>query len=215
MKKQRRQFILLVIVLAALVGGYFALRFYNEKKASEPQTDDTEYLLQLGDDSIIRITYDYQDVEYTFVKEEDTWLYEADKTLNINQNVLDTMASRLEAVEKLAQVDGVTDFSQYGLDEPQKTITFETATESHTFIAGDYNDLSGFVYICESGTDVVYGVPNVTVSAFNKDLESLIEEEEEEESVSDGDAESVSGSDAEGVSDSDAAAEDSGDSDAL
>ena len=180
MKKQRKQFVLLLIVLVLLVGGYLALNAYNEKKANEVPVDETVYLTRLESDSIIRLDYTYEGESYVFVKEEDTWKYEEDASLNLNQNRLNTMASRLVAIKIQKQIDNVTDLSQYGLEEPEKTITFATASESYTILVGDYNKVENGCYICEPEGTTVYFVPNIVKSAFNTHLEELIEEEEEE-----------------------------------
>ena len=87
-------------------------------------------------------------------------------------------------------ITGVTDFAQYGLDEPSKTFTFETASQSYTFNVGDYNDMASVYYICEPHSDTVYTVSSITVTQFNFDVTEIVEEEESTEITEETTAES-------------------------
>lgn len=87
-------------------------------------------------------------------------------------------------------ITGVTDFAQYGLDEPSKTFTFETASQSYTFNVGDYNDMASVYYICEPDSDTVYTVSSITVTQFNFDVTEIVEEEESTEITEETTAES-------------------------
>ena len=100
------------------------------------------------------------------------------------------MAGRVAGLTADNTITGVTDFAQYGLDEPFKTITFETASESYTFNVGDYNDMASVYYICEPDSDTVYTVSSIMVTQFNFDVEDIAEEEESTEITEETEAES-------------------------
>ena len=93
------------------------------------------------------------------------------------------MAGRVAALTVGNTITGVTDFAQYGLEEPSKTFTFETASQSYTYNVGDYNDMASVYYICEPGSDTVYTVSSITVTQFNFDVTEIVEEEESTEAT--------------------------------
>ena len=56
-------------------------------------------------------------------------------------------------------LENVTDFTQYGLDEPQSVISYTTADgASVEILTGDYNDVSGEYYAQLAGEHTVYTV---------------------------------------------------------
>lgn len=73
MKKQGRNFIILVAVLAVLAVGYFFLARYN-KNQQEQETDqvDGEVLLEMDREDILRFSYVYEGETYVFEKTEVT-----------------------------------------------------------------------------------------------------------------------------------------------
>ena len=183
MKKQKGQMIIMLAVLLVLGVGYLALRQYNKVQSEKEPEVEGEVLVSLEKDDIIRFSFDYEGTDYTYEKEDGIWYYAADNTLNLTQTRLNTMAGRVADLTASNTITGVTDFSQYGLDEPSKTFTFETASESYTFNVGDYNDMASVYYICEPGSDTVYTVSSITVTQFNFDVTEIVEEEESTEAA--------------------------------
>lgn len=188
MKKQKRQLLIMLLALVVLGGGYFGLRQYNKVQSEKVEESDETVLVTLEKEDIIRFTYDYNDVVYTFEKNDDTWYYADQPDWNLTQYRLTNIASKLAALTPKETITGVTDLSQYGLDDPAKTVTFETETDSYTFYAGDYNDIISVYYICMAGDDsTVYTVSAAYVTVFNLNPEDIIEEEEEETTEEAGD----------------------------
>ena len=180
MKKQRKQFILMLIALVVLIGGYFGLRYYNENAVTEEPAEEKEYVVSIEKDSIQRISYSYEGVDYTFTKDGDDWIYEEDPSVNIDPYYINLMESRCESLTIKEKIEKVTDMSQYGLAEPDRYFSFETADAAYTFYIGDRNTVSMGCYICEPEGDTVYMVDHLVSTSFSKTLEDLIEEEEEE-----------------------------------
>ena len=183
MKKQKGQMIIMLAVLLVLGVGYLALRQYNKAQSEKEPEVEGEVLVSLEKDDIIRFSFDYEGTDYTYEKEDGTWYYAADNTLNLTQTRLNTMAGRVADLTASNTITGVTDFAQYGLDEPSKTFTFDTGSESFTFNVGDYNDMASVYYICEPGSDTVYTVSSITVTQFNFDVTEIVEEEESTEAA--------------------------------
>lgn len=179
MKKQRIQLIVLIIVLIVLAGGYFGLKQYNKAQSEKPQAPSGEALVMVSPEDIVKLAYDYEDNSYEYEKKEGTWYYALNHSLNLTQYRLENMAQTLAGLTAVETIEDVTDMSQYGLDEPSRTLSFETSGESFIFNVGDYNEIAGVYYICRPATTTVYAVKSSDITSFNVDVMDMVEEEEE------------------------------------
>ena len=191
MKKQGKQMIIMLVVLVLLVGGYLGLRRYNEVQSAKAVEEEVDYIVSLEEDSVIKFTYEYEETEYTYEKKEDIWYYTGDPELTLTQYRLTNIAGKMEEMIVQDTIAGVTDMEQYGLAEPARTFSFETATERYEFYVGDYNDFTGMYYICKPGENTVYTVNAATVTCMNLNVTEIVEEEESTETES---TESAAGS---------------------
>lgn len=182
MKKQGRHFIILIAVLTVLVVGYFCLRQYNtHQQEKEAEQVDGEVLVDIDQEDILRFSYVYEDETYSFERsgEDGEWVSADDPSLNLTQSRLDNMAGKFASVTAKDTITGVTDLSQYGLEEPSNVLHWETAENSYTYYVGEYNSFGSVYYFCEPDSDTIYTVSSALVYGFNYSLEDLIEAEEE------------------------------------
>ena len=185
MKKQQKTLFLLVLVLVLLVGGYFGLIKYNEWSARKESTEEVMIAVtELEQESITGISYDYEGETISLVKDGETWVYEDDTSLTIEQSTVETMAKRMAAIEAQQVIEGVTDMEQYGLGDGARKVTVTTTDTTYSFLIGDYNSTATVYYWGVEGDSTVYVVDGVNVSCFNHGLEDLIEEVEEAEESS-------------------------------
>ena len=192
MKKQRIQLVILIIVLIVLAGGYFGLKQYNKAQSEKTQDAEGEAIVAANAEDIVKLAYDYEDNNYEYEKEDGTWYYAPNHSLNLTQYRLDNMAETLAGLTAMETIEDVTDMSQYGLDEPSRTLSFETSGESFIFNVGDYNEIAGVYYICRPAATTVYAVKSSDITAFNVDVMDMVEEEEESTESGSGSAESGS-----------------------
>ena len=204
MKKQGRNLIVLVAVLAVLTAGYFLLTRYN-KKQQEQESDqaDGEVLVEMDRDDILRFSYVYEGETYVFEKREITvesteagdndgsqsgsesveptvesrWVYVADPSLNLMQSRINTMAGKFTRIIARQTITDVTDLSQYGLEEPCNVVHCETAQGACTYNVGDYNSVGSVYYICEPDSHTVYAITTSFRTGMDYSLEELLEEE--------------------------------------
>lgn len=188
MKKQKKQFLLLVIVLVVFVGAYFGADAYvdfAEQKKAEQELLDKVYVTNLEAAQVQAITYDYSGGTYSFVKQEDTWVYGEDSSLSIIQSYIEAMAQKAAQMEAQSVIREVTELAQYGLEEPSETIRFTAGDDEYELWVGDYNSMSYVYYVCNAAdTGVVYAVDGSALGSFNYALEDVIEEEETTETES-------------------------------
>lgn len=184
MKKQRNQLIFLVVALAILAAGFFALKYYNKQQDENAKEAVSDVVFDVGAEDILKITYEYSGETNCFEKVDGTWYYAKDHSLDINQYNINSMAEKCAGLAATQTIEDVTDMSQYGLDTDARTIRFETAEESYTFKIGDNNTITDIYYICEPEDSTVYAVSSSIVTVFNYTLDDVVKD-----SVSSGDAE--------------------------
>ena len=182
MKQQPKQFLLLLVALVVLVGGYYGLRAYN--KSSEEKAEQ-EAMQQMGEtmiaaevEEIVGCSYDYNGGIYTYEKENDTWYYAEDHSLNLQQSMITGMLEKFAPLVSRQKIDNVMDYAQYGLEEPSKTVTICTEKEEYTVYVGDYNSITAASYFRMGGDDAVYVTTAAINGSFNKTVEELIQEAE-------------------------------------
>lgn len=75
-------------------------------------------------------------------------------------------------------IENVTDMSQYGLADPERTIQYETADRSVIINVGNLNSMTSQYYVAFPSEMKVYVVATNVVTGFNYTLEDLVEVEE-------------------------------------
>ena len=187
MKKQKKQFLFFVVALFVLIGAYFGVDkyvAYVESKATEEELSGKTYITDLDATAIQKIGFEYAGESLSFIKENDVWVYEEDKTLEIKQEKINAMA---EAVAKLAvenKIETVTDLTQYGLTAPSRNVSFTANDVEYMWYVGNMNDLTGVYYMHEaSDPTTVYTVTANFLSNFNYGIGGLVVEEATEEII--------------------------------
>lgn len=203
MKKQRKQFLIMLAVLVLLVAAIPGVRYINERRAAKEAEaaeaeQDSVTIIDAAYEDIVRYAYDYDGETYAFEKAGDTWHAEEDASLILKEDSIKNMLSGVAPFDALQVIENVTDLSQYGLANPERTISFETATASYILHVGDHNALTGTYYVCMPSQTTVYVADQTVVTRFNQTLEDLVEiQEESEESQSKEENGSTAGEEAE------------------
>ena len=98
MKKQKVQFIAILIVLAVLIAATFGMKWYNKNKEEEKTAEEeasTIYISKVDVDTITAFSYEVDHVTYTFTKDGDTWTYDGDTSLDMDEEAV------AEGIEKI------------------------------------------------------------------------------------------------------------------
>lgn len=178
MKKKQRQMIGMLLALVVLAAVFLGIRQYNKNIASATSTteDTQETVLDVNSDDITSFRYVYEGETYAFEKEDDTWYYTDDHSLNLNQDRIKAMILKVAPLKADQVIGNVTDMSQYGLADPERTIQYETADRSVIINVGNLNSMTSQYYIAFPSEMKVYVVATNVVTGFNYTLEDLVEE---------------------------------------
>ena len=169
--------LLALVVLAAV---FLGIRQYNKNTVSATSTteDTQETVLDVNSDDITSFCYVYEGETYAFEKEDETWYYADDHSLNLNQDRIKTMILKVAPLKADQVIENVTDMSQYGLADPERTIQYETADRSVIINIGNLNSMTSQYYIAFPSEMKVYVVTTNVVTGFNYTVEDLVEEED-------------------------------------
>lgn len=178
MKKKQRQMIGMLLALVVLAAAFLGIRQYNKNASSATSaTEDTqETVLDVNSDDIISFRYVYEGETYAFEKEDDTWYYADDHSLNLNQERIKAMILKVAPLKADQVIENVTDMSQYGLADPERTIQYETADRSVIINVGNLNSMTSQYYVAFPSEMKVYVVATNVVTGFNYTLDDLVEE---------------------------------------
>ena len=181
MKKQKIQMIVILVLLVLCAGGYFFVTHHDLSGEEEEVDVATLRLTEAEADSINKITYYYEGKLLSFIKEDDTWYYEDDKSIELSQTDVSNLASYICSVSPNSVIDDPSELSEYGLENPANTITFYTEDgDSQTIYIGDYFEMEGDYFAKAEGDDTIYTISSYYATTFTKSLEELTASEETE-----------------------------------
>ena len=159
-RKKKKTIILLVMILLLIVanGAASAWNDKSEKKKEKEAEASKIYLTDAGD--IIAYSYSDGNQNMSFTKVDDTWEYDEDNEIPMNQDTVQSTADAIRQMEAVRELKNPDQLSDYGLDKPSYTIQFQDndgvtteiligngAGENYYATVGD----SGKVYTISSG----------------------------------------------------------------
>ena len=189
MKKQPKQFLLLLVALLILVGGYFGLRAYNQasnEKAEQVLQEAAVTMIDAVVEEVEAFSYDYNGEIYTYEKEDGIWYYAPDHSLNLQQGMVSGMMEKFTPLVSCQKIDNVTDYAQYGLGDQAKTMIIRTEDAEYKVYVGAYNAITAACYFKMEGDASVYVTTSAITGSFNKTVEDLIEVPQETEETAEG-----------------------------
>lgn len=168
----------MLLALVVLAAAFLGIRQYNKNASSATSiTEDTqETVLDVNSDDITSFSYVYEGETYAFEKKDETWYYTDDHSLNLNQERIKAMILKVAPLKADQVIENVTDMSQYGLADPERTIQYETADRSVIINVGNLNSMTSQYYIAFPSEMKVYAVTTNVVTGFNYTLDDLVEE---------------------------------------
>ena len=176
MKKQKIQFIVILIVLAVLIAATFGMKWYNKNKEEEKTAEEeasTIYISKVDVDTITAFSYEVDHVTYTFTKDGDTWTYDGDTSLDMDEEAIDSMLATLSSLTAIEEISDYTDLKEFGFDQPEDLISYTTSE-------GNKNDTLNAYYIISADGGSIYLTETSLADAFSKTIEELTVTEDTE-----------------------------------
>lgn len=172
MKRQKKLLLLLglLVIVSAVTLGVMKQEEHKEKIKNTPAT-----VLEMKD--IDSVSWDYNDVSYTFRKEDGTWVYDADAAFPVDPEKMDDLLSQFASLGAAFTIEEPEDLGQYGLEKPQCTIRLTAGEQTAELTLGDFSQMDSQRYAA-LGDGNVYLLSHDPMEEFDTDLSGLILQDE-------------------------------------
>ena len=207
MKKQKKQLIALCILLLICSVAWVGLTKWNKSQEQKKQEEEEASKVTVTDvntEDVNAFSYQYNNETLSFVKEDDTWYYEADKSISLDQDTMETLIATTAQLTAEQEIKDYEDLSEYGLETPSNTITLTTGDGTTTLLIGNKNDMLRQYYVKTDQSDSIYLAGSAVYTTYQKGIADLTvtesteesateqpEETEEADTLQDGDTEST------------------------
>ena len=172
--KKYKSLVILLIVLVVLVVAYVVTGQLKKKSAEKENEQKQIAVLDMSD--ITSIQYTNGTDTMSFIKEGGTWYSESDKELPLQQSSLKTMAETFGTLSANRELTDGDTLADYGLEEPQYTITLKDADgEQQNIYTG--NAAGEDYYMTVGDKEKIYTVDYSVVNAMNFDLDSMLQKD--------------------------------------
>lgn len=187
MKKQKIQMLVIVVILLLCIVAYFLATRYakqQEQRDKDSETQGQVNLTVIDPDDVDAFSYIADGTTYSYTKNKDTWTCENDTSLKMDADSIATLLGNLKKITAAEAIDDYDSIADYGLDQPQNTITVTCGNETTTIDIGDYNEMLQEYYIKICGDDKIYLADSTLKDAFSKKPDTMVQQEESTETES-------------------------------
>ena len=172
--KRSKQLYILLSVLAVVGVVTFAVTRYEEKQ--EQIEVSGEVVLEIDPAAVQTLSWEYDSEPLAFHKDE-TWIYDTDEAFPVDEDKIDELLGVFEAFSAAFTIEDVSDYSQYGLDDPVCTISLSTGDTDYEIQLGDFSTMDSQRYV-SIGDGNVYLATADPLDYFDAALRDMIDNDE-------------------------------------
>ncbi len=169
-----KRLLILVGVLAVVCAAAFLATRVQEQQEQVEASGETVLAIDAG--NVASLAWTSGEAEYAFHK-DGTWIYDADEAFPVSAEALEELLAPFSSFNAAFVIRDVTDYAQYGLEEPECTIEIGTADASYTIALGDMSTMDDQRYV-SIGDGNVYLAVTDPMDAFAVELSDLIDNDE-------------------------------------
>lgn len=173
--KRKTRLIILCCVLAVAVGAAVGLSLYSEE--AEQIAESGEVVFELPVDEVTALSWEYTDEEGETVSlaftNDGGWSYDGDATFPVDGEALTELLDYFAAMPAAFVIEDVTDYGQYGLEEPLCTINITAGETEYEIALGDYSELDYQRYL-SLGDGRAYLVNDDPMELYRLTLDDLM-----------------------------------------
>lgn len=169
-----KRLLILVGVLAVVCAAAFLATRVQEQQEQVEASGETVLAIDAG--NVASLAWTSGEAEYAFHK-DGTWIYDADEAFPVSAEALEELLAPFSSFNAAFVIRDVTDYAQYGLEEPECTIEIGTVDASYTIAFGDMSAMDDQRYV-SIGDGNVYLAVSDPMDAFAVELSDLIDNDE-------------------------------------
>lgn len=170
-----------ILAFCLLLGGYFALKQNNRKKAEKEAEQEMLYNYDVQDITAFSFT-NAENEELVFNLIDGAWELDGAADTQISTAKIEELLNKVKALTLSNTLQNVEDLEAYGLASPAHRVTFTAAGTNVTICIGNYNGTTSSQYVyLNDDTSVVYAVNADFTGVFDVDAAALADTEESTE----------------------------------
>lgn len=166
--------IIMLVLLAAVLASFFGIKKYKKTHTSSEESSETEYTITSMDASKAdKFTVKTGDTSMSFSKSGDNWVYDDDKTVELDQTKMSGIVSSLYNSSSTIKIVNPSDLEQYGLGDGAMEIELSSGTTKTKITLGSFNQMISKFYIMKDGDKAVYAITGDELSNLSGGIDSL------------------------------------------
>jgi membrane-associated HD superfamily phosphohydrolase len=169
--RQKKQLLIMLIILAIIAVGFFAITAYN-KYQSNKEAEDQIHISTI--ENINKISYNNGTDSLSFALDEDeNWYYTENPDFPLQSSYVESLEETIKNLTAIREIpaEESDDLSAYGLENPEATITIEgSGGQTENLLLGNSN--SNGYYLKLSSSDTIYTIDsqlkeNISMSLYD------------------------------------------------
>lgn len=169
MKRAKRIYALLGVLAVVCVVTVFVVKHEEQQ---ENIRNSGEVVLEVDVDAVDSVSWENETDSLSFHK-EDGWTYDDDSAFPVDEEKITELIGQFEEFSAAFIIEDVTDYSQYGLDDPVCTIQMTAGDQTYDISLGDYSAMDSQRYV-SLGDGNVYLATNDPLEYFDATLSDVI-----------------------------------------
>ena len=170
--KRNKRLLIMAAILAVVCIATFALTRYEEKQ-EQIRTSD-EIVLRIPTDTVQSLSWEYSGGDsLAFYKTDDGWKYQDDEAFPVSEEKVMAILENFAEYGVTFVISDVTDYAQYGLDDPEAILHLATGEQSFDIKMGAFSKMDEQRYI-DIGDGNVYLVKEDPIEYIDSSLSDLI-----------------------------------------
>lgn len=173
MYRAKRLYLLLGVLVVVCAAAFLALRM---EERQEQIQNSGETVLEIDPDSVQTLSWVREGETLSFHR-DGTWIYDGDEAFPVDEAKIQELLEQFRAFGAAFVITDVEDYGQYGLEDPQCTITLTTQDASYEILLGNYSNMDEQRYV-STGDGNVYLAVSDPLDAYDVELSDLIDDDE-------------------------------------
>lgn len=174
MKRAKRLYTLLGI-LAVVSAVTFGVLHYQEKQ--EEIKASGEVVLSIDPGEVTAFSWEYEALDPLSFHKDESWTYDEDSAFPVDEDQITSLLEQFRNFSAAFIIEDVTDYGQYGLDDPICTIHITAGETDYEIKLGNYSTMDSQRYV-STGDGNVYLASSDPLNSFNCTIRDLIDNDE-------------------------------------
>ncbi len=170
MKRTKRLWILLAVCAAVFIGAFAVSRIQEH---TENIRASGETVLSVSPETVTALSWKTEDSSFSF-RREDGWIYDEDENFPVSSDAMETRIAPFENLAAAFIIDEPEDLADYGLKEPECTVTLQTEDTTWEILLGATSAIDEQRYF-SIGDGKVYLAATDMRDLYDTELSDLIE----------------------------------------